>query len=408
VADPKPSPALTPPPGNPRFPLADSVRGVALIGIIIVHAFFVSGAFEDGFEPMVIELAIALQVFFILSGFLLYRPFAAARAAGKPVPSIRTYFRRRVLRIIPAYWLALTVLGLTIGLYGLWEDWLPIYTQTQIYTDTPLAGIAPTWSLAVEARCYLFLPLFALLARRLRLRGSWVAGELAVIGLVILVFEVVRVLDRADPGLFGNLQLMAIPVIPSSFAIGMGLAVLSAASADPQAKDPSKVSSVHAFIARHPARVWAGALVFFLAASFIFRGYSGIVELPGTAGQLGWVNYLGDWWAGLAVALLWVLPALFGDSAGGWVRAILANRALTWLGVISYGAYLWHFTIQNELQRSVSFFADLPLGASTVAMVAVGGVVSVVAGALSYYGVELYFLRRKEPRWRRRARTAPA
>jgi peptidoglycan/LPS O-acetylase OafA/YrhL len=190
--------------------------------------------------------------------------------------------------------------------------------------------------------------------------------------------------------------------------MGMGLAVLSAASKDPQAKDPSKVSYVHAYIARHPGRVWAGALVFFLAASFIFRGYSGIVELPGTYGQQSWVNYLGDWWVGLAVALLWVLPALFGDSAGGWVRGVLANRTLTWLGVISYGAYLWHFAIQNELQTSVSFFAELPPGASTIAMVAVGGVVSVVAGALSYYGVELYFLRRKEPRRDRRAGSAAA
>jgi peptidoglycan/LPS O-acetylase OafA/YrhL len=402
----KPSPALTPPPGNPRFELADSLRGIALICIITVHAFFVTGVFATEFTPIVIELAIALQVFFILSGFLLYRPFASARAKGKPVPSVRTYFRRRVLRIVPAYWLALAGLGLTIGLYGLWANWLPIFTLTQIYTDRPLQGIGAAWSLAVEVRCYLFLPIFALIARRLYLRGSWVAGELAVIGAVIVLFEVVRVIHYLEPSVFGGLPLMAIPVIPSSFAIGMGLAVLSAAFDDPKANLVERLSSAHEVVARRPGLVWGGALVFFLIASFVFRGYSGIVELPGTYPAIGGVSYLGDWWAGLVVALLFALPALFAESAGGWVRTLLASRTLTWLGVISYGAYLWHWAIQRELYEWV--FSDFSQDPATLAVVVVGGVGAVIAGALSYYGVELYFLRRKEPRRNSRREPIPA
>ena len=51
-----------------------------------------------------------MTIFFLLSGFLLYRPFIAHRAGGPPPPGFGDYGRRRVLRIIPAYWLVVTAL----------------------------------------------------------------------------------------------------------------------------------------------------------------------------------------------------------------------------------------------------------------------------------------------------------
>jgi peptidoglycan/LPS O-acetylase OafA/YrhL len=51
----------------------------------------------------------------------------------------------------------------------------------------------------------------------------------------------------------------------------------------------------------------------------------------------------------IGVGLL--LPALFGDPSRGFVRRILASRVLTYLGMISYGIYLWHFAVLLQLQR---------------------------------------------------------
>ena len=57
-----------------------------------------------------------MTVFFVLSGFLLYRPFLAADLDGLRPVALRDYARRGVLRIVPAYWLALTVIALWLNL----------------------------------------------------------------------------------------------------------------------------------------------------------------------------------------------------------------------------------------------------------------------------------------------------
>jgi peptidoglycan/LPS O-acetylase OafA/YrhL len=69
-------------------------------------------------------------------------------------------------------------------------NWIAIYGFAQIYDGTTVFdGIGPGWSLAVEARCYLLLPVFAILARRLTIGGSWLRGELAGIAILIRQFR---------------------------------------------------------------------------------------------------------------------------------------------------------------------------------------------------------------------------
>ncbi|HEX2391915.1 MAG TPA: acyltransferase family protein, partial [Solirubrobacterales bacterium] len=113
---------LSPPPHHPRFPLSDSIRGLAAIAVLAVHAWLFTGGFGgfDGNLPnrMMVRLDGAVAVFFLLSGFLLYRPMIAHRAGGPDAPSVASYGRGRFLRIFPAYWLALTVLAIFPGLVG--------------------------------------------------------------------------------------------------------------------------------------------------------------------------------------------------------------------------------------------------------------------------------------------------
>jgi peptidoglycan/LPS O-acetylase OafA/YrhL len=80
------------------------------------------------------RLDIGVTVFFLISGFLLYRPFVLARFhEAQPVRG-RDFARRRLLRIVPAYWLALTVLAIYPGLVGIWtHDWWIYYGFLQIY-----------------------------------------------------------------------------------------------------------------------------------------------------------------------------------------------------------------------------------------------------------------------------------
>src|SRR3954453_12575172 len=97
-ADGTPRDALAPPPGNPRFPLLDSLRAVAA-GLVVFHHVLNNGSPAPTAVREGSQLGVA--IFFVLSGFLLYRPFANARLRGAGVPSVRAYFRRRALRVFP-------------------------------------------------------------------------------------------------------------------------------------------------------------------------------------------------------------------------------------------------------------------------------------------------------------------
>ena len=144
--------ALKPPPGNPRFPLLDAMRAIAALSIVVTHASGVSNFNTDnwlGHFPA--RLNMGVTIFFLLSGFLLYRPFVAARREGRPSIHTGRFLRRRALRIIPAYWVALTLLAIYPGLLGFSDHWWRFYTFTQIYwSDSIVQGIGPAWTLCIE------------------------------------------------------------------------------------------------------------------------------------------------------------------------------------------------------------------------------------------------------------------
>ena len=148
-----PPPVVAPPPGHPRFPLLDSLRAIAALGVLVSHAAFLSGAARRHWWGAATSNGnLGVAVFFILSGFLLYRPLINAQLNGAPRTRLRDYVRRRLLRIVPAYWLALTVLAIWPGLdpdFG--RNWWRYYFFLQLYNPyTVLLGIAQAWTLCVE------------------------------------------------------------------------------------------------------------------------------------------------------------------------------------------------------------------------------------------------------------------
>src|SRR2546423_1191046 len=185
--------ALTPPPGNPRFPLFDGLRAVAALSILVYHSGTLSRAGEgqSGLAPYLARLNVGVAIFFVISGFLLYRPFVAARAGLAPPVRLRDYARRRVLRIVPAYWVALTVLAIYPGLPGVFgPHWWVYYGFGQDYSvDTEIRGLGPAWSLGCEVVFYAALPLIAAAmgyAVRQRRRASWTLELGVLLGLSLL------------------------------------------------------------------------------------------------------------------------------------------------------------------------------------------------------------------------------
>jgi len=171
------------------FPAMDGYRAVAALAVLLAHVALLSGIVRTNtaFGPYLARADVGVSVFFLLSGFLLYRPFVAARLARRPSGSLGGYVRRRALRIIPAYWFALTIVAFVLKAPGFESPHsIPAhYLLLHPYDVDQVTGgpIQQSWTLATEVAFYVFLPVWAwLLARRDRTPSRQIRVE--VIGLV--------------------------------------------------------------------------------------------------------------------------------------------------------------------------------------------------------------------------------
>jgi peptidoglycan/LPS O-acetylase OafA/YrhL len=376
-----PSPALAPPPGNPRFPLLDSMRAIAALAIVLTHTAAASEF--NNTNPLGVytaRLNMGVTLFFLLSGFLLYRPFVAARFQGRPPVRIRDYTRRRVLRIVPAYWVALTALALWPGLPGFWDGpWWRSYTFTQNYWDkSTLQGLFPAWTLCVEVSFYVVLPFLAVLIGRLA--GTRWRVELALLGVLAAASVAVRVALQVAGGFF-VIQNTLVTYL-DWFVYGMALAVVSVVWAGRE-----RSSLVLRVVERRPWVPWAlAAAVFWFVATQLGlpRGFFVYTNL----------NYVAEHLGLALIAALLLLPAIFFDRAGGWPRRLLAVRTLAWLGLVSYGIFLYHgpFVVWLREQGADGWIP----GSGLVSMTVVALAFAIACAALSYYLVERPLLRFKD------------
>jgi peptidoglycan/LPS O-acetylase OafA/YrhL len=385
-----PDDAVAPPPHHPRFPLLDGMRAVAVFSVLILHVG-VFGVVGDSFGGrLVMHMNVGVTIFFLISGFLLYRPFIAHRTGGAPAPAGLDYAKRRLLRIVPAYWLVLIVLVLAPGVLGVPGSGglqqfalihtLPVGDGPACIAAVSQCGLAQTWSLVVEVTFYALLPFYALAAAALA-RGrsvrEWLPIELLLLGALAIGSMILRfvLLDGPGPTTVVGGTLLGYWLW---FALGMALALISVALAGlgwrPAAID---------FVGAHPSFVWLAAAAIYVAAALI---------LPATPYLIGVRDQLLAHVAFGAVALLLMLPAVFGDDEGGAPRTFLEHPLIAWLGLVSYGIFLWHYVIALELGLPGEGLAFAPLLVATVA-------ITVPIAAASYYLVERPLLRFKYRRF---------
>jgi len=370
----------------------DSLRAIAALSVLVTHAGFLSGAnLGAWYGDYTARLDVGVTIFFLLSGFLLYRPFVSARLGERDRPRIPDYARRRLLRILPAYWLALTVLAIWPGLPQMWEahDWV-YYGLVQVYFKPwTLGGLLPAWSLAVEISFYAALPLLVLLMERPfmeRTRRAKIRSELILVAVLFLGALLFRVLVRSNEGAVPDSNLyFTLAGNFDWFALGMVLAIASVWVAG-RDRAPAPVLLVE----RLPSLAWlVAAVLFWTIATQMGIG----PEFPQRYTSEEWL-YEHVFYGAIAFFLL--LPAVFGDSRGGLPRLILRNRALAWLGLISYGIFLWHHPIVGELSKRD--WGNWRFAGMTLATFAI----ATACAAASYYIVERPLLRFKHRSPKRR------
>ena len=375
-----------------RFPLVDSLRAIAALAVVGTHVAFFAGAYDGGSAvgPYAQRLDVGVTVFFLISGFLLYRPFVKARLTEIPQPATGPYAWRRFLRIVPAYWVALTVSVVWLGTDGVFTaTGIPtFYGLGQTYRESTIGGgLTQAWTLTIEVAFYTFLPLWAALQRAVpardmtaRFRTEWVG--LAVLFVVGQAWKLV-VLAHGDPHqVHITPTLIAFPAYLDDFAVGMGLAVLSV-----RTELTRSVPRPLELLERFPSLPWVVSAVAFWAVSTQI-GLDRRFFSPVSSGQ-----YLRREWLYLVVALGLILPAVTGDPRRGVARHVLALRWLAWLGLISYGIYLWHETVLTQLSRWDFGSVDVVHPYVQWAVAGIAG--TVVIAAASYYLVERPALRLK-------------
>lgn len=362
-----------------RFPLLDGLRGVACLPVVLYHCAALYD--PDAVGPAVRAVGsmgyIGLAAFFVLSGFLLYRPFVAARLRGRPRPSFRAYGIGRVLRLVPAFWLAMTLLAIWPGLGGVFgEKWWAYYGLGQVYL--PLderGGIGAAWSVNIEALFYLLLPVVVLLAAACRRLGRH--AEAAAI-VMLAIPAVVVSLSLEEP--------------THSFALawaatGMALAVLHARITVEGWRLPRPLAAV----ARRPAVGWALVLAGLMAVAVVIDFNHGEAIGEGGGRQALGANVL----VGLTA---WVMlaTAVFGAGRPGAGSKLLDSAPARYLGDISYGIYLWHLPIIAYLAPSGTLERLPGTFAFVVALTLVS---SVACATASWFLVERPLLGLK-PSWR--------
>ena len=160
----------------------DGLRGLAALTVFTFHGWLytmpkpaASNRSNVG-DYIAHELRLGLVLFFVLSGFLLSRPWFAAALEERRPPDLRRYLRARIARIAPAYYAALIgSIGLLWGLNGTPGLRLPPAGELPLFfvfaQNTSPASVMklnpPMWSLAVEVSFYALLPVIGRLAVRL-------------------------------------------------------------------------------------------------------------------------------------------------------------------------------------------------------------------------------------------------
>ena len=340
-------------------PEIDGLRAVAVLSVIAFHA---------GIEHMAGGF-VGVDVFFVISGYLISRIIFDELDRG--TFTIAGFYERRARRILPALLLVVLV---TLPLAWLWM--LP--AQFSAFADSlvavalfasnilfwsesgyfaPAAELKPllhTWSLAVEEQFYLLFPLLLIACRGAR--RVWLPR------IVMLIFVASLAVAELGRSTASNAVFYLTPARVWELMLG----VLIVLGADLPARVGDRTADGLAAI----------GLAAIAIAVFIFDAASGV---PGLAGLIPT--------GGAALVIAFARP-------GGAVARLLSHRAVVFLGLLSYSAYLWH--------QPLFALARLRLGPEAEgAVLAVLAVASIVLAWLSWRFVERPFRDRR--RFSRRA-----
>lgn len=367
-----------------RLPGLDFLRAIAIIWVMLFHSYLVGGL-GNSLAGVETYGWMGVDLFFVLSGFLIGTQVLRPIAAGRPL-DLHGFYRRRAFRILPAFFVVFALYALwpawreTQGMQPLWQ--FPTFTFNLLFDHGDNYAFSHVWSLCVEEHFYLVFPFAALLVLRKPslTRFTCLSGAIIMGGMALRAWLWLHYYQPARMADNGNYSLMYVrylyyPTYSRLDGLLAGVALAACAVYRP---------AWMARMQRHGNLVLMLGLVLLAAAIDLFTQ-----RLSFLANVVGYPL--------LSLALLAVVAAASGGSS------LLARTRVPgagWLAAISYSLYLSHkgvFHLVNttwaeDLQQH-GFLLFCVYAATTLA-----------GGALLHYGVERPFLRWRDARKRHVAR----
>ncbi|MBV8147719.1 MAG: acyltransferase [Candidatus Eremiobacteraeota bacterium] len=321
----------------------DGLRGIAIALVVAYHSWLVYGCCaglisEAGF--------LGVELFFALSGFCIFYPYASAQLSGAAPPSWAAYSYRRAIKIVPSYVLALSVFALAYARRDGLEPTATAYLAHMFFIHPLIARAfqaisGPLWTIGIEVQFYFIFPLLC---------GFFLRRPLAVAAVVLLVaggYRLAVLSTHPDPGFFLSNQVIAFLDL---FAAGMLAAYVVAWV---------RTRYEQAAIQRAATPI---ALVAIAAAAVGMFAFAHSAAMNDSAAFFVWQMQ----WRSAIAGLLFVMVTSTVLALPG-MRRLIANPASTFLAIISYNLYLWHLEILSLAQR-----VQLPFIFALLAALAVG------------------------------------
>ncbi|HEY5135006.1 MAG TPA: acyltransferase [Candidatus Nanopelagicales bacterium] len=328
--------------GGAHFAALDGYRALAALMVLLTHVATTTAlSRQSTLGHVLARFDFGVPLFFLMSGFLLYRPWVRTALEGRARPDLRRYAVRRVGRIVPLYWVvvATTLLVLPEVRPASFTTWWTHLLAVQIYVGPGIAeGLSHTWSLCTEIAFYAALPIIGVVAlgrRERSLEQAW-RRQLTVLGILVLVsvaYNVVQALRGAAP----FRESVWLPGFFDWFAAGMFLALVDVRRR--HAGAPRLVIVTTAL-----ARDHASSLVLFLATfAVICTPIAGSYDF----GQTSPLQSLVKHGLYLVAAFALLAPGILAADRG-W-PTLFARRWPRRVGLISYGIFLWHLMLLRIL-----------------------------------------------------------
>lgn len=342
----------------------DGVRACAILMVVVFHVNRVSGdnlwVWQD--NPLTSAFSTAggmgVTLFFVLSGFLLFMPFAKSLLFSTSWPLVRVYYLRRVFRILPAYYTSLFILILLQSRIYLQPAhrfdlflFLTFFMDSSRSTFRLLNG--PYWTLATEWQFYMILPLIclllALILKRVPVRRKLQALILCLLGLIIWGLAVrywgLYYLDHPGrsflffpPKVVNDLMFFFFGITgkyTEDFAVGMLLCSLYIYAQHP--------STSPTFTQRwQQSTIWLWRVgMLLLVFSVMWHFESGVRAWHFLYPIMPYYNWLSEMILAFAFAMC-MAALLFGSPS---LQKPFTWRPMRWIALISYSLYIWHLPL---------------------------------------------------------------